>query len=339
MSGTAPLRLAFLGCGFATTLHSRTLRRFEGEVERWYASRDPERSADYARRFDGAGSFGSYEEALRDEQIDAVLVATPPSSHLDLTLEALRAGKHVIVEKPPFLASADFERVHAASREAGRQVLVAENYYYKPLAERLRRVIQAGDLGEIRILSINALKRQETGDWRDSADLSGGGALYEGGIHWISLMSHLGLPVRRAQGFRPGGGDGLEKSAVVVLEYASGAVGTLYYSWEIGSPLKGLRLSAIYGTEGTATFESNGLFLAVRGRRARLASPGVRDLLGYRAMFADFFRALRSGDEPRFDLQKARRDLELVEEAYRSMRSSSGDPGDPGGRAGGLGAV
>jgi UDP-N-acetylglucosamine 3-dehydrogenase len=95
-------------------------------------------------------------------------------------------------------------------------------------------------------------------------------------------------------------------------------VGTLYYSWEIGSPLKGLRLSSIYGSEGAITFETNGIFLAVRGRRKRVKLPGVRDLLGYRAMFEDFFGALREGREPRFDLAAARRDLELVERVYET---------------------
>jgi UDP-N-acetylglucosamine 3-dehydrogenase len=316
------INLAFLGCGFATRLHSRTLRRFDG-VRRFYASRDAERAEQCTRRFGGAGSFGSYEAAMADPAVDAVLIATPPASHLALTRQALRAGKHVIVEKPPFLRSADFDEVEALQRETGRRVLVAENYFYKPLAEALREEIAAGTIGEVRILSVNALKRQETGDWRDRADVAGGGALFEGGIHWINFMASLGLPVTDAHGFRPGGGNGPEKSMLVVFRYAQGAVGTLYYSWEIGSPLRGLRLSAIYGTEGTLTFESNGIFLAVRGRRRRLRLPGVRDLLGYHAMFQDFFGALREGRQPRFGLAEARRDLELVEQAY-------GSPGDAG---------
>ena len=110
---------------------------------------------------------------------------------------------------------------------------------------------------------------------------------------------------------------------VLVFEYEGGAVGTLYHSWEIGSPLRGLRLSAIYGTAGAATFESNGLMLAVRGRERRLRVPHPRDLLGYRGMFEDFLRALRSGEAPRFDLEMARRDLELVEAAYATAGVSS----------------
>jgi UDP-N-acetylglucosamine 3-dehydrogenase len=316
------MRLAFLGCGFATRLHSRTLRRF-GDVERYYASRDAEKAASFRRRFRGAGEFASYEAAIEDPRIDVVLIATPPSSHLELTEAALRAGKHVIVEKPPFLRARDFDIVEALEREAGRRVFVAENYFYKPLTRTLRELIADGVVGEVRIVSVNALKQQKTGDWRDEPGLAGGGAVYEGGIHWVNFMASLGLGVRGAHGFRPGPPEGPEKSMVAVFEYTGGAVGTLMYSWEIGSPMKGLRLSTVYGTEGAITFESNGLLVGVRGRRKRILSPNPRDLLGYGAMFEDFFSAVRTGDAPRFDLRAARRDLELVEQIYGTVAGRS----------------
>jgi UDP-N-acetylglucosamine 3-dehydrogenase len=275
----APLRIAFLGCGSATRMHSRTLKGFRG-LERWYASREPARAGAFARELGGAGAFASYDAALADARTDLVLIATPPASHLELTLRALRAGKHVIVEKPPFLASSDFDAVEAAAREAGRQVLVAENYFYKPIAEALRTAIAAGDVGEVRLVAINALKHQRTDDWRDQPELSGGGALFEGGIHWVNFMANLGLSVRRAHGFRAGGGDAPDRTMVLVMEYEGGAVGTHHYSWEIASPLRGLRLSAVYGTEGTFIFETLGFFLGVRGRRTRLGAAGLGVLVG-----------------------------------------------------------
>jgi UDP-N-acetylglucosamine 3-dehydrogenase len=320
------LRCALLGCGFATRLHSRTLKRFR-DVERSYASRDRARAEEYSKRYGGVEAFGSYVEAIEDPRTDVVVIATPPTSHLELARRALEAGKHVIVEKPPFLRATDFDEVAARAREADRRVFVAENYFYKPLLRELRRHITDGAIGEVRIVSVNALKLQRTGDWRDRSDLSGGGALFEGGIHWVNFMANLGLEVVDAHGYRPGVPDGLEKTMVAVFEYAGGAVGTLFYSWEIGSPMRGLRLSAVYGTAGAITFESNGLFLAVRGTKKRITSPGPRDLLGYAAMFDDFFRAIRTGAPARFELDAARRDLELVERIYESAgpdRVSSG---------------
>ena len=326
-----PIGLAFLGCGFATRLHSRTLPRVEPAPDRYYASRDPARAEEYRSRFGGSGAFGSYEAALSDARVQVVLVATPPASHLELTLAALRAGKHVILEKPPLLRSSDFAAVESAALAARRRVMVAENYYYKPMAEALRAVVASGDIGEPRILHVSALKEQRTaGDWRDREETAGGGALFEGGIHWVSFMASLGLEVRRAHGFRPGPREGPERTTVAVFEYAGGAVGTLYHSWELGSPLRGLRLSAIYGSEGTATFESNGLGLVVRGRKRRLRMPDPRDLLGYRAMFEDFLGALREGREPRYTLALARRDLSLVEAIVASADSRSTAEGTDG---------
>jgi len=133
-------------------------------------------------------------------------------------------------------------------------------------------------------------------------------------------MANLGLPVLDAHGFRPGrAGGGPERSTLAVFRYAQGAVGTLYYSWEIGSPLNGVRVSSIYGSEGAITFESNGLFLGVRGRRKRVSLLKPTDLVGYRGMFRDFADAIRRNAEPRFSLDLARRDLELVEQIYRTM--------------------
>jgi predicted dehydrogenase len=308
--------LAFLGCGSVTRTHSRTLARFRGQVRCHYASRDPARAAEYAARHGGAGAFGSYAEALADPRVQAVLVATPPDTHLELVLDALAHGKHVIVEKPAFLRSADCARARAAEARSGRRVLVAENYCYKPLALALRAVLASGHLGEVRFIHLDAVKHQRVRGWRADPGVAGGGALFEGGIHWIDLLANLGPRIEAVHGFRPGDWRGGERSMLVVAEYEEGAVGTLAHSWEIPSPWRGLRLSRIYGTRGSVLFESNGLFVRVTGPRPRLILPGLRDIGGYRAMFRDFLQSIRTGREPLMSLARAQRGLELVEAAY-----------------------
>ena len=320
MTSPAPsLGIAFLGCGWATRLHSRTLRG-RSDVRRFYASRDAARAAEYAARFGGAGSFGSYDAALASPDVQAVLIATPPSSHLDLTLRAIAAGKDVIVEKPPFMSILEFDEAAASAQASGRLVMVAENYYYKPLAEELRRIIASGDLGEIRFITVNALKRQTTGDWRDDPAMSGGGAMFEAGVHWVNFMANLGLPVESIEAFRAGPRGGPDRSSLAVVRYAGGAIGTLAQSWEIPSSLKGVRLSRIFGTAGSVTFESNGVFVLQRARRTRLRFPGFGDLLGYKAMFTDFFASIRGRAQPRFSIQLARQDMALLEAMKPGLR-------------------
>lgn len=307
--------LVFLGCGAISETHSRTLEGMGASVRRFYASRSPERAAAFERRLRGAGSYGSYEAALADGRIDAAFVATPPSSHLELTLQALRSGKDVIVEKPAFLRAADCDQVAAVQAETGRRVFVAENYCYKPLATTLRKVVASGDIGELRFVHVNAVKLQLQSGWRNDPGETGG-ALFEGGIHWIDLVANLGPRVRSARGVRSGDPRTPERSMVVVVAYEGGGVGTLFHSWEIGSPLRGLRLSRIYGTAGSVAFESNGLFVAVYGRRKCLLFPGLHDVAGYKGMFRDFLDALETGREPLMTLARARQDLEWVEAAY-----------------------
>lgn len=312
------LKLAFLGCGEITRIHSRTLRSFRDQVRCFYASRDGTRAAAFARDCGGEGSFHSYGAALADERIDAVLVATPPDSHLELTLSALEHGKDVIVEKPAFARAADFTAVRAAQLRSGRRVLVAENYCYKPLARALQRIVTSGSLGEIRFVQLDAAKRQQSVGWRTDLAASSSGALLEGGVHWVDLLANLGLRVETVRGFRPGDWQGIEQSMLLVVEYEEGAVGTLVHSWEVPSPLRGIRMSHIYGTRGSVAFESNGLFLVITGIRSRLIVPGLRDIRGYRAMFRDFLDALLRGTEPLMNLGRAQRSLELIEGAYQN---------------------
>jgi predicted dehydrogenase len=308
-----PLNLVFLGCGAITARHGRALSQRREAVRCFYASRDAERAMSYERRLGNSGSYGSYEAALEDGRMDAVLVATPPHLHLALTLAALAKGKHVIVEKPAFMRAADCDVAAEAMARAGRRVLVAENYCYKPLTRALRGALAAGVVGETRFVQLNAFKGQPASGWRAGPPYAG--ALLEGGIHWIDLLAHLGSPVVAAHGHRAGPPQGPERSTLLVVEYADGAVGTLSHSWETPSPLRGLQLSRIRGTEGSILFESNGAFVLERGRRRRLVLPGLADVAGYRAMFDDFLAALRGEREPLMTLGRARDDLALVEAA------------------------
>ncbi|HET7232965.1 MAG TPA: Gfo/Idh/MocA family oxidoreductase [Longimicrobium sp.] len=322
----AGIGIAFLGCGNIANRHAKLLKKLGG-VRLYFASRDRAKAEAYARKYGGAGAFGSYQEAIDSPGVDVALVLTPPNSHLELTLAALAAGKHAVVEKPPFLRAADFDTVRVAKERAGRRVMIAENYFYKPLAEAVRETLATGAIGEMRILTVNALKEQTVTDWRGDMALSGGGALYEGGIHWVNFFANLGPEITGVQGFRPGGDDGTpDRSMVAAFTYANGAVGTLYYSWETPVLMKGLHLSAVYGTEGVATFESNGIFLSVRGMRRRMRA-GLGDIAGYMGMWRDFVPALTENREPRFSFDRARRDLVLTEAIYSSLNRDLSVPG------------
>ena len=103
----SPLRVAFLGCGFITRVHSRHVAAMRSEIVCSYASRTRAKADAFCRELGGAGAYSDYAAAIEDPAIDAVVIAVPPRYHLALTLAALAARKHVLVEKPAFLRMAD----------------------------------------------------------------------------------------------------------------------------------------------------------------------------------------------------------------------------------------
>ena len=148
--------------------------------------------------------------------------------------------------------------------------------------------------------------------------MAGGGALFEGGIHWISLLANIGLTPTTAHAVRVGPSRGLERSVLVTVSYAEGAAAALSYSWDQGGPINGVRWSRIYGTAATLRFETNGVLAVRLGRRPRVFVPGLSDLAGYRAMWLDFLAAIADNRAPVY-ASAARRDLRLVETACNSL--------------------
>jgi predicted dehydrogenase len=257
-----------------------------------------------------------------------VVIAVPPRFHLELAVRALEAGKHVLVEKPAFLRMEDYRTVRDTRDRAQRVVLVGENDHYKPLAVHLRRLIAGNVIGELVFAHFTSIARKfkAAGDWRNDESIAGGDAFFEEGIHWLHLAGSLGPSITSIHGFRPSGpaapgdGDRRSKSMMVSFRYDNGAVGSLYYSREVPSLLRGLRLSKLFGRKGVITFESNGAFVLARGAGVpRLQFPGFRDIRGYKAMYRDFVQSIRGGRPPEMSLERAMEDQRLMDEIYASL--------------------
>jgi len=288
----APLRLVFLGCGYITGVHSRHLRRLRALFTPGYASRDRRKADTFAARY-GGRAYGDYASAIADPSVDAVVVAVPPKWHLELTVQALAAGKHVLVEKPAFPQLVDYATVRDARDRARRVVLIGENDHYKPLAVYLRRQLAAGVIGDLVFGSFTTIahRLKTADDWRNDETMAGGDG-----------------PDRRV------------KSMLVAFDYDNGAVGTLLYSREVPSLFRGLRLSKLFGRRGVISFESNGTLALTRGNGLpRLACPGLRDIRGYQAMYRDFATSIHAGGAPEMSLERAAADHRLMTDVYESL--------------------
>lgn len=319
------LNLCILGCGAMARVHAKVARTLSSDLALLFASRSAEKAQQYMRRFDGVAHFLGYETACSDPRVDAVCICTPPALHADLACLAARYGKAVLIEKPVARTLEELATIQAAVARGGGPCMVAENYFFKPVVAALRQSLEAGDIGWAWGFELIRAGRQRVRGWRADVELTGGGALLEGGVHWINYLSSLAGTVFDVRANRPAPGrplmapveDGLE----LEVRFTSGAVGRLLHDWNPTNPFAPLHLSTIRGDQGLIRFESNGLFALVLGRRKRLLLPGLRDLMGRRAMLRHFVDCMRTGKPPAMSLDLARRDLTIVHAAYRSLAS------------------
>jgi len=314
------LDIVFLGCGNITSKHAKLVNSIDKSASISFASRSLEKANQYVEKYSGKHAYGNYNEAIISDENNVVMVNTPPNSHFELAEAALKAGKHCIVEKPPFLQSSDFDKLGKYADDNGLQLIVSENYFYKPMRQKITSLLASEAIGKPLFIQINATKKQGSkNDWREDKSLSGFGALFEGGIHWINFINNIGFNIQTARGFVPNREQKLERSIQVTAETEKGTVINLLYSWEVDTIAGGLRISKIYGTDGSITFESNGVFALTRGKKKGISMPQLLNISGFKPMWKDFLKALKQGNSPSMSWRMAQKDLEVIEDIYNGI--------------------
>jgi predicted dehydrogenase len=310
--------LVVFGCGWIARRHAVAARRLG--VPLLVASRDLAKARAFAREFGAADAFGAYADAARDPRAEAVVICTPHDRHCADTLAALGAGLHVLVEKPIAPTIAEADRMIAAARDAGRVLMVAENFHFMPAFRHVHGLLTSGALGALRSLHLVARGYRQHHGWRLVADAAGGGVLIDGGIHYVHNLFWWGGEVRRVFALRPpqtvelGGEDAVE----ILAELAGGVVGFVSNSLGArGAPR--VQWSSVTGVDGTIFADNRGRFILSRGRGRTRLRLFRRDSRGHEAMLREFADAVGSGRPPATDGQSGRRDLAVVLAAYRSV--------------------
>jgi UDP-2-acetamido-3-amino-2,3-dideoxy-glucuronate N-acetyltransferase len=186
---------------------------------------DPQALAAAAEQHDGVEVTGDFAALLARRDVDAVAIATPPSRHHAMALAALRAGKHVWVEKPLALSAHEGRELVATARAAGRTLFVDETFLYDPFVREMKRLIGAGTLGDVYHLSFERLGmgriRRDSNVWWNSAP------------HDLSILLHL-VPRRVTQvrlhqhAYVQAG---IADLAVAALDLEGGVSAHVYLSW------------------------------------------------------------------------------------------------------------
>ena len=310
-------KICLVGCGTIGRVHAANLSPL---AEMFFCSRSRSSAAAFQEEFQGQGIFEEFAEALRAPEIEAVVIASPPEFHAGQIVQALEADKSVLVEKPMCVAPEEFDPIEQAlEARPDLFLMVAENYYYKPSLTPIKELIARGWIGRVESAFVQKRFVQAAAGWKSRY-----GALLEGGVHFVALISALfdAAPQRVEAEFPHRQSGQEERHSRLRMDYESGAVAALEYSWNTPSLTRGtFQHSHIRGDQGRIVFESNGIYVWLNAKRKkRLYFPGLGDLMGYRRMSQDFIDCLNdSSRQPESDFHRARRDLQIIFAAYQGL--------------------
>jgi predicted dehydrogenase len=203
-----PVRWGIIGCGDVTEVKSGPgFQKARGSSLVAVMRRNGELARDYAARHGVPKWTADAGALISDPEVDAVYIATPPSSHKQYTLLAAQAGKPVYVEKPMALSSADCQEMIAACENAGVPLFVA--YYRRALPRfvKVKELVDAGALGEVRYVMVELSQRPpeapltpEQVPWRLRPEISGGGHFMDLACHTLDFLDYVLGPIAQASG-------------------------------------------------------------------------------------------------------------------------------------------
>ena len=352
-----PMRFALVGAGVIGTHHGRVISELDDRIELVaVVDIQLERAKQLAAEH-GSTAFSSLRDALSEVQIDAVSICTPTGRHGEGAIAALQAGKHVIIEKPAEVTVAKTDEIIAAQRQAGKLVAVISQHRFDPATEVTVEAIRRGELGRLTtgIASIDWWRGQgyyDSGDWRGTWALDGGGALMNQGVHTVDLLlATMGRPVEvfAYTGTLAHQRMEVEDAAVGVVRFESGALGVLHAT-TAAYPGLSARLQ-VHGDRGSVVIDNDELsFIHVTraGSQAEEKSygststsvnqiaeyaqasaaavgagsnPGSLTTASHRRQYENFLAAVKGKEELRVDLETNRQSIAVITGVYESART------------------
>jgi predicted dehydrogenase len=212
----------------------------------WICDASDERRAQFARRFPNARTTASFDELLADPELEAVVIATPVPTHYALAKQALEAGKHVFVEKPPAMRAHEMEELVELAEQTGNVLMPGHLLLYHPGVRKLKELVTSGELGEVLCIYGN---RQNLGTIRKDEN-----ALWSLGVHDLSVILHL-IDEEPSEAWARGNAflnPGVEDVVFCFLRFPSGKIAHLHLSWL--DPHK-MRKLTVVGRDKMAVFD------------------------------------------------------------------------------------
>lgn len=252
-----------IGCGDVTEVKSGpAFNKIDHSALVAVMRRDAAKAADYARRHHVPAWYSDADALINDPNVNAIYVATPPSSHADYAIRAMRAGKPVYVEKPMALNFAECNAINRVSRETGVPLFVAYYRRAMPYFLKVKDLVESGAIGQLRAVSVqvhwlppsaHADARQP--GWRLSPAVSGGGYFHDLAAHQFDFLEYALGPIDAATGMTRNQAGLYDADDMVVanFSFASGVLGTGSWCFTV-NPAQRSEQTQLIGSAGTITF-------------------------------------------------------------------------------------
>ncbi len=324
-----PVRAGVIGYGgtFEMGKLHLTDMRAAGMVPTAVAELDPARLAAARRDFPGIETYPSAREMLKRSAVELVTIITPHNTHAPLALQCLRAGRHVVCEKPMALTTAECDAMIAAAAKAGVMLSTFHNRHWDGCILNALRHIRSGAIGEVVRVDVHMGRWGKPRDWWRSSRSISGGILYDWGVHLLEYtLQIVDADIAEVSGYVRSGvwaprtawkNDTIEDEGMIVVRYASGAWSTLLVTSLDCAPRPGW--VHVTGTHGSFEFDGQGWTLTTPapGGRFRVLK-GRNPASQWRRFYANVAAHLQRGEKLVITAEWARRPIHIIDLACRS---------------------
>ncbi len=336
--------LGLIGCGMIANVHAKAISTLGGIHLAACFTPTPGRAEAFAAKV-GCRGYDKVEAFLADPDLDIVIVGTPSGVHLDGALAAIAAGKHVLVEKPLEVTVERCDRIIEAAERKGVRLGGLFHSRYFEVPKLIKKAVEQGRFGKIAMADaqVKWYRSQEyydSGAWRGTLKLDGGGALMNQAIHAIDLLQWFMGPVTRVEGSiatLTHERIEVEDTAVATLRFASGALGVIEGTTSAYPGF--LKKIEICGSRGSVVMEEENItawdfldateedaaikkqYIGASASTGGAADPKAISFQGHALEIADFVGAVREGRPFMLEGREARKAVEIIEGVYRSART------------------
>jgi len=335
---------AIVGCGMISEFHAAAIRDLKN-AKLVAVSDIVEAAAKRAGEKFGVDWYTDVNKMVERDDIDVVTIGTPSGAHLEPALAAAKAGKHLIVEKPLEVTLPRCDKIIAACKKAKVKLATVFPSRFSEANQILKNAVDKKRFGRLTLgdTYVKWWRTQEyydSGGWRGTWKLDGGGSLMNQSIHNVDLLQWLMGPVESIMAFT----DCLahkrievEDTAVAILRFKNGALGVIEGTTSVYPGL--LKRTEIHGDQGTAIVQQDDIirwelakstpadarirrkFARPSGYQAGASDPKAISHKGHMKQFADFLKALDTGGKPLVDGPEGRKSVEIILAIYKSSKT------------------